>query len=149
MNAYTFNHNSIVNLGKLGVDELRSLASYCEARANDIEWATHCTAAAERDAKWKREREEAEAEEKALVAKLQKVIKPGTRLKMKGCKDGHGLREFIEWEGNNLVCWQISRSVVGGCLNVTRNKIVTTHMPDKVQEIYVDGTALKVKSICA
>jgi hypothetical protein len=137
----------------LTAEQLRDLAKWCDSRATDLEWEKHCKEVTERDAQWKREREEAEAAEKALVAKLSAVIKPGTRLKMKGCKDRLGLREFIRWDGSNLVCWQIRRQLIYS-RDFKTQKVeefntnqVTTHMPDKVQEIYVDGTALKVKSI--
>jgi hypothetical protein len=83
-----------------------------------------------------------------IVFCLKPILKPGMRLKMKGCKDGKGLREFIKWDENdNLVCWQIivaRKRIINGagvvgqvCIAEEKTNIVTTHMPDKIQMIQV------------
>lgn len=109
-------------------------------------------------AKWQEQRRlkliEEENNANRLVASLKAFLKPGMKLKMRGCKDGTGIREFIKWDGNSLVCWQIirRRSFVAGNPRAPRveefnTNQVTTHMANKVQEIYVNGTGLCVKSI--
>jgi len=153
MDTTKFTINSIVNLGLLNESQLNELSQWCRNEAENLRWKESLAEQAAREAQWKREREEAEAKENALVEKLQKVVKPGVRLKMKGCKDGLGLREFIRWDGSSLVCWQLKRQVTWARdykskkVEEINTNIVTTHMPDKVQEIYVDGTAMKVRSI--
>lgn len=107
---------------------------------------------------WDAERERVDAIKEAYSEKvetyLRGVLKPGMKLKMKGCKDGKGIREFIKWDDNdNLVCWQIvlkrqynqTGRREGGIFSITETKTnqVTTHMADKVQMIqYVAGGQL-------
>ena len=152
------NINQITDqLREFAHDELITLANWCQSEAVKRDPARIAEQKA-LDAFWaERNRKEAEKNvqyQKVLKA-LIKMLKPGMRLKMKGCKDGKGIREFIRWDDNdNLVCWQIIRrtSYTGGnrykpVVEQFNTNIVTTHMPDKVQEIYVDGTGLKIKSI--
>lgn len=88
---------------------------------------------------------------------LKKILVPGTRLKMKGCKDGHGLREFIKWDENgNLVCWQIVRRrrfvgrPSGGILTDNEaTNVVTTHMPDKVSKVFTSNGEVTAKQLGA
>lgn len=142
MDTTKFTTQSVVKLDMLNEDQLEELAGWCKNRAAEVGWERIQRESAERDARWKREREEKEAKEKALVIKLKKVVKPGTRLKMKGCRDSEGIREFINWDHNNsLVCWQLYRG--------ERTNQVTTHMPDKVQKVFVHGTAVAVRSLPA
>jgi len=71
-----------------------------------------------------------------VVGALQGNLEPGMILKMKGCKDGSGIREFIRWQDNNLVCWQIKRGGV-------RTNQVTVHMADKVTQVWLKGLNLR------
>lgn len=91
-------------------------------------------------AEQKRKNEEKEKARELSYQTLKRVLAPGMLLKMKGCKDGKGLREFIRWDGENLVCWQIvvRRSWVNGAGAMQRvnTNIVTTHMADKVSAIF-------------
>jgi hypothetical protein len=145
---------SQVKLGTLTEDQLRNLANWCTTRANKLVFDRAHAEQLKRDAEWKREQEVEEAKQEGIVAKLKSILKPGMRLKMKGCKDRKGIREFIRWDVcNNLVCWQICQrmSYIGGDYRYPRREewnsnIVTTHMPNKVQEIYVDGTGIKIGS---
>lgn len=92
---------------------------------------------------WVEKRRLAETLNDALVAKLKRVITPGMRLKMKGCKDGNGIREFIRWEKDNLVCWQLKNTYefdhsTGKTEKIWKNtNQVTTHMADKVAKLYI------------
>ena len=97
-----------------------------------------------------------EVKMKRIISRLKSFLKPGMKLKMKGCKDGKGLREFIKWDDNdNLVCWQITLKRQynqtgrreGGVFSITETETkthqVTTHMANKVQMIqFVAGGQL-------
>jgi hypothetical protein len=142
-------------LRDLAHDELLNLANWCQSEATkkDPVKLAYEKQLQESMTKYQAEQDRKNAEEQALVVKLKAFIKPVMRLKMKGCKDGAGLREFIRWDGNNLVCWQIKR-IRRGWSSAGTSKVeeintnfVTTHMADKVQRIFVDGTGLQVKSI--
>lgn len=92
-----------------------------------------------------------DAENRTLVVKLKAFLKPGMKLKMKGCKDGSGIRQFIEWnKSDSLVCWQIKlqrqRIANGYFRSEERTNQVTTHMPDKVTQIFVDGRPVPIKN---
>ena len=115
---------------------------------------------AERERFWKEcaERGKAKAKHCGTVRiALAKLLKPGMLLKMKGCKDGRGLREFIKWDNNdNLVCWQISHrvwsEVIGGGKVVRRETTektnqVTTHMADKVSWVLIDNVQVPVNKL--
>ena len=89
-----------------------------------------------------------------LLRGLKPILKPGMRLKMTGCKDGKGIREFIKFDENdNLVCWQIKvgrRAGGFGYVDFEENTYqVTTHMPDKVSWVLVDGKKVAAKGIAA
>lgn len=137
-------------------DKLLSLANWCQSEAR-LRDPVYLAEEARLDEFYKKQKEKAEVaavRSDRIVVALKKLLKPGARIKMKGCKDRTGLREFIRWEGDNLVCWQILRRVryVGGNCNnrvveESHTNQVTTHVADKVQEIYVNGTGLKIKSI--
>ena len=137
-------------------DELVALANWCQSEATARDPRRLAEIAAHE--KWlenRRMEEEAyELKLNRLVTGLKTFLKPGMKLKMRGCKDGTGLREFISWDtSNNLVCWQLQRvrrldanyRLIGW--EETKTNQVTTHMPDKVARIFVDGTGLQVKSI--
>lgn len=135
-------------------DKLLVLADWCQSEATkrDPVKIAYEKKMAESLAKYQAEVDRESAEERALIVKLKKFIKPGMKLKMRGCKDGTGIREFISWDTNdNLVCWQISlqrqRIANGYYRSEERTNQVTTHMANKVQQIFVDGTGLCVKSI--
>lgn len=129
-------------------DELLTLANWCQAEADRKVSEIQQKEAENGQAKRELEQADRDAKTNRLVTALKKVLKPGVTLKMKGCKDGAGIREFIRWDNsNNLVCWQIRRRRLPRGWEDTKTNQVTTHMPDKVQEIYVDGTALQIKSI--
>jgi hypothetical protein len=91
----------------------------------------------------------------ANYLKNELKLKEGTVLKMRGCKDGFGLREFIRWdEHGNLVCWQLlsNRNRLNKhhqlfSPNYDRSNQVTTHMPDKVSGIVIDGVLTPIKSL--
>lgn len=90
----------------------------------------------------------------AILEKLRLVLKPGMRLKMKGCKDGVGLREFIEFGKNNhLVCWQLLRRRTWNgkvaVYDVARSNQVTTHMPNKVSWVLIDNVQVPIKNLIA
>lgn len=133
--------------------ELLDLAVWCQSAANRKdpvrlrEEAAHEAWLEDR----RKAQEEKQAEDDRILIALKTTLKPGMKLKMKGCKDGSGIREFIRFDGGNLVCWQIKvqrqRIANGYYRSEERTNQVTTHMADKVQEIYVDGTGLKIKSI--
>jgi len=116
----------------------------------------------ERDRKmndyWAARKKEQEYRDNALdlaYQSLKRVLIPGTRLKMRGCKDGQGLREFIRWDGQNLVCWQIKyrrswdRVAKRWDEEFVNTNIVTTHMPDKVSGVYgrISGQLVPMKNI--
>jgi len=89
-----------------------------------------------------------------IVRYLKAVVKPGMRLKMKGCKDGKGLREFIKWgENDNLVCWQIfvsrrwSPSSNKFSHSETNTNAVTTHMADKVQMVQLHDQLIPISKL--
>lgn len=115
----------------------------------------------ERDRKmneyWKQREQEAKEHKKFvdnLIATLKPQLKPGMLLKMRGCKDGTGLREFIRWDGENLVCWQIKqiphRGPNGMEIRLENANIVTTHMADKVAGVYSSKRKMtKIKEILA
>lgn len=134
-------------------DKLLELTNWCQSEATkrDPVKIAFEKALAESMVKYQAEQDQREDEDRALVVKLKRLLKPGMKLKMRGCKDGLGLREFIKWENDHLMCWQIIRGRRGvpGHIVTFENKTnqVTTHMPNKVQEIYVDGTGIKIKSI--
>jgi len=149
------NINQITDqLREFAHDELITLANWCQSEAVKRDPAR--IAEQKAMAVWREKRDrEAEAKDlhyqKVLTA-LIKLLKPGMMLKMKGCKDGVGIREFIRWDDNdNLVCWQIlrRRSWNGkvAVYDQGRTNQVTTHMADKVSRVYVDGTGLEIKSI--
>lgn len=141
MDTTKFTAQSIVKLEMLNQDQLFELSSWCNNRARELEFERMRAEQIEREAKWKLQWEEEKAQTAALVSKLKKFIEPGTRLKMKGCRDRSGVREFIRWDGNNLVCWQI--------LSGERTDCVTTHMPDKVTKVFKDGKIYPVRSLPA
>ena len=136
-------------------DELRDLSSWCLVEANKKD-PKRLSEEAEENAridKLKREQEKKDANTAKILVALRAIVRPGTLLKMRGCKDGQGLREFIKWEGENLVCWQILRRrrlsenyrVIG--YEDTKTNQVTVHMPDKVREVIIDGAVVGIKSI--
>jgi hypothetical protein len=89
---------------------------------------------------------------KQVVPALKKVLVAGTRLKMNGCKDGAGIREFIRWHDDTLVCWQISRRTIINrarlAETIERNtNVVTTHMPDKVARVWMGGREWTIKQL--
>lgn len=135
-------------------DELLTLAKWCQSEATkkDPVKLAYEKALAESMVKYQAEQDRKNAEERALVVKLKRFLKPGMKLKMRGCKDGLGLREFIKWDQNdNLVCWQLQvtrqRVANGYSRFEERTNQVTTHMANKVSRIFVDGTGIQVKSI--
>jgi asparagine synthetase B (glutamine-hydrolysing) len=87
-----------------------------------------------------------------MHARLKKILTPGMRLKLKGCKDGAGLREFIRWDGEHLVCWKIRRRHIIGAdrkamVKDENTNIVTTHMPDKVVKVFAPTAELSAATI--
>ena len=113
---------------------------------------------------WAKYREKRAEKDNALNLahqSLKRVLIPGTRLKMRGCKDGQGLREFIRWDGQNLVCWQIivrrrwryigMGNVGEYVIGYENTNTVTTHMPDKVSGVYdsVSKQLVPMKKILA
>jgi hypothetical protein len=97
---------------------------------------------------------------KKVIAALKNILKPGMRLKMIGCKDGRGIREFIRWDDDNLVCWQLRcyrqwhrKSIDpedGEYRDMeTKTNQVTTHMPDKVSWVMIDGKQVPVRKLLA
>ena len=84
------------------------------------------------DARWKADRIKNERKKELekdraprVEAWLRKNLKQGMVLHVKGAKDGRGMREFIDWDGDLLLCWQLNQ-------DGNRTTCVTTHMPDKV-----------------
>lgn len=154
MRIHLFLQNATDTLRDAAHDELLALAEWCRSESvnRDPAVIAQNKLAKDRWTKYQAEQDRKDAENRALVVKLKKFLKPGMKLKMKGCKDGLGLREFIRWdERDNLVCWQIQvlrqRVANGYSRSEERTNQVTTHMADKVQRIYVNGTGLQVKSI--
>jgi len=135
-------------------DELLILAKWCQSEATkkDPVKLAYEKQMQESMAKYQAEQDRKNAENRVLIVKLKRFLKPGMTLKMRGCKDGQGIREFISWDTNdNLVCWQIKvvrqRVANGYSRSEERTNQVTTHMANKVSRIFVNGTALQVKSI--
>lgn len=137
-----------INLKKYEVSELNALLIEIQLEIADrdpkriAEEARHKAWQAEVD----RKHAELVAYSNRVLATLKKILKPGDTLKMKGCKDGSGIREFIEFDKNDsLVCWQIAirrqwvKTGMGdkGYFDTTKTKTncVTTHMPDKVMRV--------------
>ena len=152
--------NCYINLPNLSTAELTSLRHDIDAELANRDPAV----IAQREAakKWQEEyaqrRKEKQARNEKAKEVLMRYIQPGTMLKMTGCKDGAGLREFIRWDGDNLVCWQIANrrqwkktgmGSEGHYVNsYTNTNIVTTHMPDKVREFTIDGdTVVRMSSL--
>lgn len=109
---------------------------------------------AEEWAKQKREDELHEQKILRIVCRLKSFLKPGMLLKMKGCKDGKGLREFIKWDSHdNLVCWQISISRQWSpkadkfLSREVNTNVVTTHMADKVQMIQLHDQLIPLNKL--
>ena len=109
---------------------------------------------------WKQQEQKAKEKENACDLAVEALWKlsPGTLLKMRGCKDGTGLREFIRWDKDGfLVCWQIKLRRVNGArgqaptFDFYNTNIVTTHMADKVAGVYSSDrkTLTKIKDILA
>lgn len=92
-----------------------------------------------------------------ILTALERALKPGMRLKMNGCKDGLGLREFIKWDKGNIVCWQIRRTRKWNQTGRRENGIftyveektnqVTTHMANKVARVYIDEYPMTIKEL--
>ena len=92
----------------------------------------------------------AEAHNKKVTECLRKVIKPGMRLKMKGCKDRAGFREFIKFDENdNLVCWQILPRITWPTNVVVEQKTnqVTIHMPNKVSWVRINNVQVPISKL--
>jgi hypothetical protein len=136
-------------LESLSREELVEVGEWCAIRAKNLDPVL----IAERkkmseywDAR-KRQGEIKEAHDKKVLAALKPLLVPGMRLKMRGCKDGKGYREFIRWdERDNLVCWQLQKnfSVRG---EITRTNQVTTHYPDKVMYVNINGVDTPIKKL--
>lgn len=152
-----FHEQSIIKLADLSYADVNQLAAWCrEAVAYDS--PRHKT---EQD-RWRKQAEAAEAKRRAQAApkaakeaaKLRWLLdnlKEGNILKMVGCRDGHGYREFIRWTpNNNLVCWQMEAERSRGNYKVfvpaSRGILVTTHMADKVSKIQLNGKFVPITS---
>ena len=154
------NANLLSLLKLLTREELLEVEEWSRNKAHDLDPEV-ISDRAQQAAYWaEREREGKikEAHNKKVLKVLKKVLVPGTVLKMNGCKDGTGLREFIRWdEHDNLVCWQIQRSRQwkktgmgdkGEFIYVeTKTNQVTTHMPDKVARVVIDCYSTPIKNL--
>jgi hypothetical protein len=130
MNHYT--EDSVVQLNSLDYDNVEALKNWCidANRYGGVRETNH-------------RKQLAEARAPKILAWLKDHLQPGMKLKMKGCRDGHGLRQFIRWDRyGNLVCWQINigRKWTRGYIKVPEEvgTQVTTHMPDKVVKVWVE-----------
>jgi hypothetical protein len=107
-------------------------------------------------AEQKRKNDARESERAALVGVFKAKLVPGMLLKMRGCRDGGGLREFIKWDGDKVVCWQVvsrrwwkatGRGDSGSYVTTFENTHqATTHMVDKIAGVYITGTRTLVKT---
>lgn len=76
-----------------------------------------------------------EQERKAAEERLRAIVRPGDFLRVRGCRDGQGVREFIGWDNENrLVCWKIEfrKDWKTRTAQHTRTNFTTTHYADKV-----------------
>ena len=151
---YVNENTKIERLGDLHRDALRVVADWCVRRYRELDPIELERLEAGRKAMLEHERKCKIAEDKMklIVKKLREVIKPGMILKMKGCKDGFGLRKFIQWDDKgNLICWQLRKQVIkkpGHFSSVTvKTNQITQHMPDKVTKMWIDGKEVSLKSI--
>ncbi len=141
------------NLKNATTEELRELAQWCLTEADNRD-PVKIALRAEQKAVWDKYYKDQEAKanhRNVMEDALRKLLKPGMRLKMKGCKDGYGVREFIRWDGKNIVCWQIEKHALGYVnkrweYDWQRGNTVTTHMADKVQGIFVDEKVVPIKN---
>jgi hypothetical protein len=133
-----------IDISQLSFIELKELhdAVGVAMRTKDPAYIAEQKRFAEILAKRQKEGEAHEEKMERIIPQLKTILKPGMRLKMKGCKDGKGIREFIKWDDNDhLVCWQVSLirewNSVKQVFKVreVKTNFVTTHMPDKIQMI--------------
>lgn len=85
-------------------------------------------AANERKAKARKERETERAQEAVEVAK---TLQSGTLIKVKGTRDGHGIREVISIDRYQIVAWKMERCRTGW----RRSHETTTHGLEKFVKI--------------
>jgi hypothetical protein len=147
-----------MELNNLSFTQLKELLSAVEKMVQKKDPANIAREAAEKkyDAERTRMYVIRETRQDKILKFLKTTLVPGQRLKMSGCKDGKGIREFIKWdENNNLVCWQIAitdqwmKAGFGDMGKYVRREVntntVTTHMPDKVVWFDVKGAQVSVK----
>lgn len=94
--------------------------------------------------------------EPRLKTWVETHLKPGDRLKMKGCKDGEGIREFIRIDTSygayRIRCLQILRTKrrmpgdVGWTI-VEEEGQNTLHLIDKLTHVEIGGKWVKVKEL--
>jgi hypothetical protein len=163
-----FHSASVVDLGELTYDTALELQEFIERQTKYGEgelWK----AKDEQDKIERKKREESDAKRKELervfLPKLEKWLiqkaTVGTRFKMKGCRDGDGIRELIsrpnaDREGYriSLECRQVFPSRkqwngVGRPLTTIKESYgqITQHMSDKVTAVLVDGQWVPIRQV--
>jgi hypothetical protein len=133
--------SQIIHLGDLNYEQVEALLRWCnnalrqggpleaeQYKKQEKIWAANMR---------KNERQkQLEAERAPRVLRWLKTnLNVGAILHVKGAKDGRGLREFIRFDGDNLVCWKLAERQRND-VKPERTTYCTTHMPDKV--IWVD-----------
>lgn len=138
MNTIYTDDSSVARLGSLDFGHVQALANWCDRSLSDPNSAINVAERKSIDARWKANRIKNERQRKLendraprVEAWLRKNLETGMVLHVKGAKDGRGMREFIDWDGDLLLCWQLNQ-------DGNRTTCVTTHMPDKV--IWVRGS---------
>ena len=140
--GYTMNPTLASILANLSYEELLAVNEHLSALlyAKNPEILAENKRRAEIEAERQAEEAKRDAYEKKVITALSQQLKPGTMLKMKGCRDRSGIREFTHWgEDGTLICWQIKKGV--------RSNQVTTHMPDKVVSVLIDGKAVPIRKL--
>jgi hypothetical protein len=132
-------------LDSLTYEDVDTLAAWCD-RARQHGGERSVASDLKRNAERKKSEERSKRRHQLEASRAPKIVawlkinlKPGMKLQMKGCRDGHGIREFIRWHNGNLVCWQVFEE--------RAQQQVTTHMPDKVVKVWTEPCRVPVSMI--
>ena len=155
-NYSTFNESTTVELGKLTFNDALELIDWLKG---ETEWndgrLTHQHRAEEAEEMVRRTRENSarllrEAELHTMVEEWLEAcqLKPGTYVKMKGCRDGRGIRivlsvKFRKDDRSIIECRQVKtgRKWLGGPGNARMEEEtlgqITKHLSDKISQVKV------------
>lgn len=89
--------------------------------------------------------------EKEILPKIKEYLvnnlKEGAIIKVKGARDGKGLRQFLSFCDNGIECRQISiQKMLTGAVIESLGQI-TQHMFDKVTHVKKDGKFIKIRDL--